>query len=89
MSEQPTHKQTLDESFISYLESVLKRDDRAILAHLRRGLGKEAGTAIEMFPYVAPFVQNSYRSERMLIFWSRHYWFVSDLQLEIRRKRQK
>ena len=63
MSEQATQKQTLDDSFINYLESVLKRDDRAILAHLRRGLGKEPGTAMEMFPYIGRFVQNSYRSD--------------------------
>lgn len=68
MSEQATQKQTLDGSFISYLESVLKRDDRAILAHLRRGLGREAGTAMEMFPYVAPFVRNSYRNDENAYF---------------------
>ncbi len=68
MSEQATQKQTLDDGFISYLESVLKRDDRAVLAHLRRGLGKEPGTAMEMFPYMARFVQNSYRSEENAIF---------------------
>lgn len=68
MNEQATQKQTLDESFINYLERVLERDDRAILAHLRRGLGKEAGTAIEMFPYLARFVQNSYRNEENAYF---------------------
>ena len=68
MSETATQKQTLDESFIGYLESVLKRDDRAVLAHLRRGLGKEGGTAMEMFPYIARFVQNSYRSDENAYF---------------------
>lgn len=68
MSEQAAQKQTLDENFITYLESVLKRDDRAILAHLRRGLGKEAGTAIEMFPYIARFVQGSYRADENAVF---------------------
>lgn len=65
MNEQITEKQTLDESFINYLESVLKRDDRAVLANLRRGLGKEAGTAMEMFPYVARFIQSSNRREEI------------------------
>ena len=68
MSATATQKQTLDESFIGYLESLLKRDDRAILAHLRRGLGKEPGTAMEMFPYIARFVQNSYRSDENAYF---------------------
>ncbi len=68
MSEQAIQKQTLDESFIAYLESVLKRDDRAILAHLRRGLGKEAGTAMEMFPYIARFTNNFYRNEENAYF---------------------
>jgi CRISPR system Cascade subunit CasB len=48
-------EQPHDERFIGYLESVLKRDDRAILANLRRGLGRAPGTAMEMFPYVARF----------------------------------
>lgn len=68
MSETAIQKQTLDESFIGYLESVLKRDDRAVLAHLRRGLGKEAGTAMEMFPYIARFVQTKFRSEENAYF---------------------
>ena len=58
MSEQETPKQTLDESFIAYLERIIERDDRAILAHFRRGLGKEPGTATEMFPYIAPFTND-------------------------------
>lgn len=60
--------QSMDEKFIGYLESILKRDDRAILAHLRRGLGKPAGTAMEMFPYVAPFTQNLNRSSENAYF---------------------
>ena len=68
MSEIGTQKTSLDEGFIAYLESVLRRDDRAILAHLRRGLGKEAGTAMEMFPYIARFVQTKYRSEENAYF---------------------
>lgn len=68
MTEQVTEKQSLDESFIVFLERVLKRDDRTVLAHLRRGLGKEPGTALEMFPYVARFAQNSYRGDENAVF---------------------
>ena len=68
MSETGTQKTSLDEGFIAYLEGVLRRDDRAILAHLRRGLGKEAGTAMEMFPYIARFVQTKYRNEENAYF---------------------
>jgi len=43
-------------SFISYLYRLADRDDRAALAALRRGLGREPGSAAEMHPYVAPFL---------------------------------
>lgn len=68
MSEQAARAQTPDERFISRLEKYIKDDDRAALAHLRRGLGKEAGTAMEMFPYVARFTQNLYRNEENAYF---------------------
>lgn len=41
--------------FVHYLASLVEREDRGALADLRRGLGKEPGTAAEMFPYVVPF----------------------------------
>ncbi len=40
--------------FVTYLESL--RENRAALAHLRRGLGQPLGTVADMFPYVAPWV---------------------------------
>ncbi len=40
--------------FIAHLESL--QDDRGALAALRRGLGRPAGYAPAMFPYVVPFV---------------------------------
>ena len=43
MSEQSEQKQTFDEKFVSRLERYVRDEDRAALAHLRRGLGKEAG----------------------------------------------
>jgi len=40
--------------FITHLEGL--QDDRGALAALRRGLGRPAGHAPTMFPYVVPFV---------------------------------
>ena len=37
---------------VGHLEALAKREDRAALAALRRGLGKQPGEAPEMFPYV-------------------------------------
>ncbi|MCD6162318.1 MAG: type I-E CRISPR-associated protein Cse2/CasB [candidate division Zixibacteria bacterium] len=33
-----------------------RREDRAVMANLRRGLGKKPGTAIEMLPYICPYL---------------------------------
>jgi CRISPR system Cascade subunit CasB len=38
--------------FITYLEG--RRDDRAMLAALRRGLGQPPGTVVDMYRYVVP-----------------------------------
>lgn len=46
----------LEESFISYLENLVRKQDRGALAHLRRGLGKPPGAAPEMYRYVVPFL---------------------------------
>jgi len=43
-----------DQKFIEYLQRLV--DDRAALAHLRRGLGQPPGTEPQMFPYVAPWI---------------------------------
>jgi CRISPR system Cascade subunit CasB len=53
--------------FIAYLRGLHTRDDRATLAALRRGLGKPAGTAIEMFPYVIPHAPDRYQDAYFLI----------------------
>lgn len=45
-----------EERFISYLESLVQRQDRGALAHLRRGLGKPPGGAPEMLRYVVPYL---------------------------------
>jgi CRISPR system Cascade subunit CasB len=48
MSEEAAHP------FIGYLEG--KRDDRGVLAALRRGLGQPPGTVTDMYPYVVPWL---------------------------------
>jgi CRISPR system Cascade subunit CasB len=40
--------------FIAFLEKLHAEEDRAALAALRRGLGKEPGTTAEMYPVVVP-----------------------------------
>ncbi len=42
--------------FITYLESLRDREDRGALATLRRGLGREPGSVVEMYPYVVPWL---------------------------------
>lgn len=51
--------------FINYLYGLVdpKRQDRAALAHLRRGLGRKPGAAMEMYPYLGQFLPNE-RSPR-------------------------
>jgi len=45
-----------DAGVIGYLKDLVKRQDRAALAHLRRGLGKRPGESMEMYPYVGRFI---------------------------------
>lgn len=47
------------ERFAAYLSGLAQREDRAALAALRRGLGKPAGTAPEMYPYIVPWLSPS------------------------------
>jgi CRISPR system Cascade subunit CasB len=47
-----------EDNFIRYLKSLEKRQDRAGLARLRRGLGKPPKTAMEMFPYLGQFLSH-------------------------------
>lgn len=53
---QRTERQRRDAQFINYLRGLVEREELAALAALRRGLGKEPGTAPEMYPYVVPFL---------------------------------
>lgn len=51
-------QETKQSEFIRYLES--HRENRAMLAELRRGMGKSPGETPSMFPYVVPFIHNTY-----------------------------
>jgi len=64
-------KMTRDERFIDWLKSVRDSDNpgaRGTLAALRRGLGQRPGTAIEMYPYIVPFLteKDSYWTEQCI-----------------------
>ncbi len=63
MSEQATEQINNDKKFIAGLENYLAKNDRAALAHLRRGLGKEPGTAMEVFPYIPWWMVNKYNEQ--------------------------
>lgn len=45
-----------EHAFTDYLANLVKQENRAALAALRRGLGKTPGEAAEMYPYVMPFI---------------------------------
>lgn len=63
MSEESIHP------FIAFLSRLKESDDRAALAHLRRGLGKEPGTEPKVFPYVVPWIKDDMlASERKVYF---------------------
>ena len=49
--------------FIGYLKGLEKRQDRAALANLRRGLGKPPKTAMEMFPYLGQFLSHETKAD--------------------------
>lgn len=50
-----TAEQRSESGLIGYLHGLAKKQDRASLAHLRRGLGRKPGDAMEMYPYVGRF----------------------------------
>ena len=53
-----TVEMSAESRFIGYLKGLEKRQDRAALANLRRGLGKPPKTAMEMFPYLGRFLSH-------------------------------
>ncbi len=58
MSEQSqkTEEAPDEKGVVGYLKGLAKAQDRAALAHLRRGLGKKPGEAMEMYRYVGRFI---------------------------------
>lgn len=46
---------TREEGFVGYLNGLKEREDRAALAALRRGLGKEPGTEIDAYKHILRF----------------------------------
>jgi CRISPR type I-E-associated protein CasB/Cse2 len=51
--------ETRQSKFVEFLEK--HAEDRAMLAALRRGLGRKVGETAEMFPYVVPFIYDRYQ----------------------------
>lgn len=72
----------LETRFTTYLAGLAEREDRGALAALRRGLGRTAGEAVEMYPYVVPWVPRLARPEQERAFylvatlfaWHPHPW---------------
>jgi CRISPR system Cascade subunit CasB len=64
-----TDKQKSEGGLIGYLRGLANDKDRAALAHLRRGLGRRPGDAMEMYPYVGRFAGESVnRSHERAVF---------------------
>jgi len=51
------------DTYIKHLESLARREDRAALAKLRRGLGKQPGTVVDLLPFVVPYLPERTRSQ--------------------------
>jgi len=71
-----------ERAFADHLDSLAKKEDRAALAALRRGLGKPPGVAAEMHPYLArwlpadaPLYQDEpYYTVAALFAWHQGTW---------------
>jgi CRISPR system Cascade subunit CasB len=62
-------EQRPESGVIAYLKGLAKNQDRAALAHLRRGLGRKPGDAMEMYPYVGRFAgEASNKSHERAVF---------------------
>jgi len=69
-------------AFIEHLESLVAAGDRAALAALRRGLGKDPGTVAEMHRYVVPWLpagcsrwqEDAYYLVAALFAWHQGSW---------------
>jgi CRISPR system Cascade subunit CasB len=47
-----SEKRDFDKEFVEALETLVKQNNRAELAKLRRGLGKKIGESMEVYPFV-------------------------------------
>lgn len=66
--------------FIDFLKKLKREKNRAAMAHLRRGLGKPAGTSTEMYPYIGKFLpkEPNYRYENALYLVGSLFGLYSD-----------
>jgi CRISPR system Cascade subunit CasB len=64
-------------SLVAFLRAAEARQDRAVLAALRRGLGKRPGEAAEMFPYVVPYLPDHVATSRRDWVETCHYLVAS------------
>jgi CRISPR system Cascade subunit CasB len=55
--------------FVQHLEYLARRQDRAALAALRKGLGKAPGDVVEMYPHILPYLPENARPEEELAFY--------------------
>lgn len=60
-----------EQRFIAYLEAFVEKEERGMLAALRRGLGKEPGTVAEMHRYVVPWLPDDDASD-----WQANRWYI-------------
>jgi CRISPR system Cascade subunit CasB len=64
-----TERHEPDAAFIHYLRGLVEREELAALAALRCGLGKEPGTAPEMYPCVVPFLPRQPRAVQEIAYY--------------------
>lgn len=69
-----------ENDFINFLKKLKSEKNRAAMAHLRRGLGKPAGTTTEMYPYIGRFLPKTpnYKYENALYLVGSLFGFYSD-----------
>lgn len=67
-------------NFIDFLKKLKREKNRAAMAHLRRGLGKPAGTTTEMYPYIGKFLpkEPNYKYENALYLVGSLFGLYSD-----------
>lgn len=73
-------------AFVEHLESLVVSQDRAALAALRRGLGKDPGTVAEMHRHVVPWLpagaspwqEDAYYVVAALFAWHQGSWHRGD-----------